>query len=183
MPDAGPALRLVGPSSRSRRFLTRAVTAAAASLAAAGLFAVVALHVFLSSGQADLDRLQARVDAETTRNGRLTVEVAELDSPARVSSIARDRLGMVPPSTVVYLPAADLASALPPVPDGPAPRPGPPVAAVLKPAPTAPASPTTKTTTSPSTTVAGRTTTTVGRARVTSPPTTSPPTRQAAAHQ
>jgi cell division protein FtsL len=118
--EAVPALRLVGPSSRRRRVVTRMATGLAATLAAGGLFAVVTLHIFLTAGQADLDRLQARTDAETTRNGRLTVEVAELESPERVSQIARDRLGMVPPSTVVYLPAADPASPLPAVPAAPA---------------------------------------------------------------
>lgn len=120
--DDVPALRLVDPAARQyRRALTRAVTILATALAGAGLFGVVGLHVLLTQGQAELDSLHTRADSEAARNGRLTVQVAQLEAPARVVEAARQRLGMVPLAAVVYLPARDPASPLPPVPDGPPP--------------------------------------------------------------
>jgi cell division protein FtsL len=113
---ARPRLRLVdGVGWQPRRVLTRLVTAAIATLAAVTLFLVVFLHVLLTQGQADLERLQGRADAEAAANRRLRVQVAELESPGRIVTTARQRLGMVPPTTVVYLPAADPTNPLPPL--------------------------------------------------------------------
>jgi len=132
--EAVPALRLIDAQARSRhRALTRAATVLASALAAVGLFGVVTLHVVLTQGQAQLDQLQARADAESIRNGRLTVEIAELEAPARIVEAARGRLGMVPMAAIVYLPATDPATPLPPV---AAPKALPPVAAPPLPAPT-----------------------------------------------
>jgi len=123
---AVPALRLVDHSSLPRRrALTRVATVLASALAAVGLFGVVCLHVLLTQGQADLDALHATADAASARNGRLTVDVAQLEAPARVEGWARQHLGMVPLAVVAYLPAADPASALPPVPTEPLPVPVP----------------------------------------------------------
>ncbi|MFN2606498.1 MAG: hypothetical protein ABR511_01185 [Acidimicrobiales bacterium] len=170
LPAARPDLRLVGPATRRRRALTRAATALAAASTAAGLFAVVTLHVFLASGQADLDRLQHQADAESAQQGRLTVQVAELQSPERVVDLARQRLGMVPPTSVAYLPEADPSARLPPVAAGPGPTTAPVTAATTSAGPVGGRS-------SPSTTVAkaGATTpTTVAKARATTPTTARP---------
>lgn len=111
-----PELRVVDVAARpGSRALTRVVTILAGLLATAGLFLVVCLHVLLTQGQADLDGLRARAEAESARNRRLRVQVAELESPSRIVSAARERLGMVPPATVIYLPAADPTMPLPPV--------------------------------------------------------------------
>lgn len=119
---AVPALRLVDDSALPRRrALTRAATALASLLAAAGLFGVVCLHVLLAQGQVDLDALHARDDAATAANGKLTVEVAQLEAPARVVGWAQAHLGMVPLAAITYLPVADPASLLPPVPARPLP--------------------------------------------------------------
>lgn len=121
---AAPALRLVDHSALPRRrALTRAATVLASTLAAVGLFGVVCLHVFLTQGQAELDALHKRADAAVAHNGQLTVEVAQLEAPARVVGWARQHLGMVPLAAVAYLPAADPISPLPPVPEGPLPTP------------------------------------------------------------
>jgi cell division protein FtsL len=166
--EPAPPLRLVDTDTRHRsRALTRAATALVGLLATGGLFLVVFLHVLLTQGQADLDRLHDRADAEAARNRRLRVEVAELESPSRVVTAARERLGMVPPQTVTYLPAADPARPLPPVSGVPL---GPPAPTVPKPAapkparsPSATAPPTTAAR-RPSTTVARSPSTTVARA-------------------
>ncbi|HEX3393502.1 MAG TPA: hypothetical protein VHS52_03155 [Acidimicrobiales bacterium] len=148
---AAPALRLVDRSALPRRrALTRVATVLAATLAGVGLFGVVALNVLLAQGQAGLDTLHSRADAAAARNGRLTVDVAQLESPERVVARAR-LLGMVPLAAVVYVPAADPASPLPPVPDGPVPA-----AAKAAAGPTA--TPTTPTTAATSTAASARTT-------------------------
>ena len=123
--ESAPDLRLVagGAASRRRRALTRTATVLASALAAVGLFGVVALHVLLTQGQAELDQLSARAEAEADRNSRLTVEVAQLEAPARIVEAARGRLGMVPVTAIVYLPGTDPASPLPPVPTEPLPAP------------------------------------------------------------
>jgi hypothetical protein len=59
-----PDLRLVEAAPRGHRALTGTVTVLAGLLAAAGLFLVVCLHVLLTQGQADLDSLRARAEAE-----------------------------------------------------------------------------------------------------------------------
>ncbi|MGI9080493.1 MAG: hypothetical protein ACR2GF_06720 [Acidimicrobiales bacterium] len=118
---AAPALRLVDRSALPRRrALTRVATVLAATLAGVGLFGVVSLNVLLAQGQAELDTLHSRADVAAVQNSRLTVDVAQLESPERVVARAR-LLGMVPLAAVVYVPAADPASPLPPVPDGPVP--------------------------------------------------------------
>jgi cell division protein FtsL len=125
-------LRLVRPDEGARgRRIIRIFTALVAMAACAGLFATVCAHVLLAQGQADLDALDTRASTAEAAHQQLQVNVAELESPARIVPAARDRLGMIPPPTVVYLTPG-------------APR-------VPAPTPTAPAS----TATSPSTTVVG----------------------------
>ena len=138
-PGGLPHLRLVPDAdpARRRRALARTCTVLAVVLTAAGLFFVVFLHVLLTQGQADLDRLRARAEVEAAQNRRLRVAVAELESPDRIVGVARGRLGMVPPATVTYLQAVDASTPLPPVPPGP-----PPTTATTTPVPTTAATPT-----------------------------------------
>ena len=164
VPDAAPRLR--------RRALARACTALAVVMSAVGLFSVVFLHVLLTQGQADLDRLEARAEAEGAQNRRLRVAVAELESPARIVGAARQRLGMVPPAAVTYVQAVDPGAPLPPIPTGPVPRPATTVAA-----PPTTAARTTQTT-APAR--AATTATTIGPRRVAPSTTAPPPTNRAA---
>jgi len=87
--------------------MRRAYTALAVIGAAIGLFLVVCLHVLLAQGQAQLDDLDKRAEKEQVQNGRLRVAVAELESPSRIATAARERLGMVAPRSVTFLKAAD----------------------------------------------------------------------------
>jgi hypothetical protein len=77
------------------------------------LFGRVAFHVVLTEGQLRLDRLENRVADQQARYERNRLRVAELESPERVTRVAQERLGMVPPPGVTYLspsgPAADAA--------------------------------------------------------------------------
>ena len=117
-----PRLRVVtaataAPGRRRRVLLLGAATTVAVCV---GLFAVVFFHVLLTEGQVQLDRLQARAEAEQARQERLRLQVAELESPQRVFDAAT-RLGMVRPATVTYLSPVP-ASGLHAPPAAPAPR-------------------------------------------------------------
>jgi cell division protein FtsL len=96
-------LRLVDPAQARRRRVTRALTGLLVAAVCAGLFAIVAMRVVLAQGQGQIDRLQSQVDSQTADQQRLRLGVAELEAPARIVGAARTRLGMVTPSTVVYL--------------------------------------------------------------------------------
>lgn len=97
-------LRLVtpDPGARARR-ITRVLTGLVAAAACAVLFGTVCVNVLLTQGQAKLDSLNTRAADAATAHEQLQVQVAELESPARIVPAARERLGMVPPPTVVYL--------------------------------------------------------------------------------
>ena len=106
-PRPRPDLRVVpppDPAVKARR-RARLVTTVLAVLAWAGLFAIVGLRVLLAQGQAEVDRLEARVDQVEADHQRLRLEVAQRESPRAIVAAARDRLGMVPMGPVVHLPA------------------------------------------------------------------------------
>jgi cell division protein FtsL len=69
----------------------------------AAVFGLVGVHVLLTQGQFRLARLQSRADDEEARYVRLRLEVAGLESPARIVAAAQERLGMVAPSSLTYL--------------------------------------------------------------------------------
>lgn len=97
------------PTVKARR-RARLLTTVLAMLACAGLFAIVGLRVLLAQGQAEVDRLEARVEEVQTHQQRLRLHVAERESPPAIVAAARDRLGMVPLGPVVHLPAAPAPS-------------------------------------------------------------------------
>jgi cell division protein FtsL len=99
-------LRIVAPpdpeaGARRRR---RVVAGALAGLACAGLFAIVGVRVLLAQGQGPVDKLESEVTSAQAENQRLRLDVARLESPARIVNEAQTHLGMVPPAAVVYLP-------------------------------------------------------------------------------
>ena len=77
---------------------------ALAGLACAGLFAIVGVRVRLAQGQGPVATLESQVTAAQAENQRLRLDVARLESPARIVAEAQARLGMVAPAAVVYLP-------------------------------------------------------------------------------
>ena len=115
-----PPLRIVpeAASARARR-LSRLFTGLAAIVVCFGLFGVIGVHVMLAQGQGDVGHLSEEVDKLEADQQRLALEVAQLESPSRVTAAAR-QLGMVTPSTVVSLAPASLAD--PPPTTVPAPR-------------------------------------------------------------
>jgi hypothetical protein len=69
---------------------------------AAMVFGLVGVHVILAQNQLRLDRLTAQAAAEQVTYERLRLQVAQLESPARIVKEATDR-GMVMPPGVTYL--------------------------------------------------------------------------------
>lgn len=110
-PRPVPARRLAlvpDPAALRRRRLSRLCTAVAGLAACFGLFGVVGVHVMLAQGQADVQRLQAKVQTEEARQQRLRMDVATLEAPTRVVATAENQLGMVSPRTVISLTPATL---------------------------------------------------------------------------
>ena len=110
-----PPLRVVGPAHRSvaaRRARARVLGVLVLGVVAAALFGLVTSHVALTQGQFRLHTLREKAEAEQARYERLRLQVAELESPARVVAVAQERLGMVPPPGVTYLsPAGPVSGA------------------------------------------------------------------------
>ncbi len=121
-PARRPPLRVVPEPATARKLrLVRLGTAVAFLAALFGLFGVVGLHVLLAQGQGEVQRLSSQVAEQEEAQRRLRLEVAELEAPAKVVATAKERLGMVSPSTVVPLQPATLAD--PPPTTVAAPRP------------------------------------------------------------
>lgn len=119
-----PRLRLVDNTrleQATRRRRARRLGITAAVLAVTSLMALAATHAMLVSNQVRLDALEAQAAQAQGRHQALRLEVATLESPARVVSVATERLGMVPPEVVTYLPpvAGDQGE---PRPSGPTPE-------------------------------------------------------------
>ena len=90
-------------SPRSRRNRRRLLTVAAIALALATVFGLVLVHVELTANEVRLTDLQSRADAARVRDLKLRLEVAQLESPARIVAMAQ-QLGMVSPPSITYLP-------------------------------------------------------------------------------
>ena len=176
-PRAG-RLAAVGATLRSGNALGRVGTLAAVALFVC-VFGVVVFQTLLVQGQARLDSLAKHRTAEELRARELHRQLADLNAPGRIVSVAREKLGMVAPTDVGYLvPAADddaKAAWVPPA-----------AATAESPATTAPAK--TAPATTPTTTPAKKTTptTTPGTKPATTPttvkqatPTTTSPTTTA----
>ncbi|MBW3645666.1 MAG: cell division protein FtsL [Actinobacteria bacterium] len=115
-PSARPPLRLVDNARlrlavRQRR--SRRLLVVAAVLVGASLLALAASHAMMVSTQVRLDDLDQRVVEAQARHQALRLEVATLEAPDRVVSVAQERLGMAPPDTVTYLQAAAPAESTP----------------------------------------------------------------------
>ncbi|MEY2470726.1 MAG: hypothetical protein QOK28_55 [Actinomycetota bacterium] len=67
-------------------------------------FGVAISQVIVAQNQDQLDKLNHRVDAAQQRYERLRYQVAELESPERVVAAAHNRLGMIEPQKVNYVP-------------------------------------------------------------------------------
>lgn len=110
-PTPRPHLRLVAPGEARARRRARLLTGALLATACVGLFVIVALRVLLAQGQAEVDRLEAGIEAARATQQDLRLTVAEWEAPAHIVAAARQRLGMITPPSVTYLnPPAALAA-------------------------------------------------------------------------
>lgn len=103
-----PPLRLVDDRRLQlaiRRRRARRLVTAAVVLATASLLALASAHAVLVSRQVRVDQLEQEVADAQARHQSLRLEVARLGAPERIVSAATERLGMVPPETVTYLPS------------------------------------------------------------------------------
>ena len=101
-----PGLRVLSGQDLARRRERRSarilVGLSAASLAGA-LGLVTAFNSLVASDQIQADNVQTQVVQAIASNQSLQLAKARLEAPARIFSIAEQRLGMVQPATVTYL--------------------------------------------------------------------------------
>jgi len=109
-----PELKLVkgGAAPRLERMTPRVRLVSLMVMVAVVLFAVVMCHVLLSQGQFRLEALQKQANEQQDTYEKLRLQVAELESPARITNEAQTRLGMIIPEkiTPVAPNADDIAS-------------------------------------------------------------------------
>jgi cell division protein FtsL len=114
-PGRRPELRLV--AGRPRRRLVGVVVTLASLALFASLFGLAVFHAMLVGGQSTIDDLEAELVTARAETEQLRLEVADLEAPERVLSVAGEDLGMVSPSEVITLtPPADPPSPPPVVP-------------------------------------------------------------------
>jgi len=95
-----PAKTSLRPSLRRRR--TGAVLCVAMVIVFGSLMASAMFHGLLVSGQSDLDRLDQQIQDEKTGLAQDKLELANLQSPARIAEEAA-KLGMVPADQVHWV--------------------------------------------------------------------------------
>ncbi|MBU6328734.1 MAG: hypothetical protein KGR18_02125 [Acidobacteria bacterium] len=102
-----PKADLAVVAAHSRRSNLRGVAITLIGLFVAG-FVMVAAHTVVIGQQHQIDSLNQRIAAEQHDAQQLGAEIAELQSPVRITRDAAALLGMVPAPTPVYLePRAD----------------------------------------------------------------------------
>jgi cell division protein FtsL len=89
---------------RARRVGKRIALLAAVAAILSAPFALVVVHLELTTNQLRLTNLQSQGDAAQKTYEKLRLEVAQLESPARIVATAQ-QLGMVTPTTIHYLTA------------------------------------------------------------------------------
>lgn len=97
-----PRLALAG-SERQRRSAASVLGSVLLVLVFLSVLGVVVFQALLVQTQSRIDDLETQIVAEERRARDLRLELAELRSPERIVSAARDRLGMIPPGEVLYL--------------------------------------------------------------------------------
>jgi cell division protein FtsL len=69
----------------------------------AGVFSVITFQVLLVQAQSQLDDLGAHIDGQVVEQKQMNHDIANLESPDRIVTEARDHLGMVTPESPGYL--------------------------------------------------------------------------------
>jgi cell division protein FtsL len=86
----------------NRRHLLVSAGIGAVAIVSMGL---VGLHVLIAENQFRLDNLEQQANTQQASYEKLRLSVAQLESPARIVSVAEGELGMQQPGSVTYLPA------------------------------------------------------------------------------
>lgn len=69
----------------------------------AALFITVLGHVFVEQQQLKIDNLSSRLSTLQRQHQKLSVQVAQLESPSRIEKDAQNNYGMIPPSSIIFL--------------------------------------------------------------------------------
>jgi cell division protein FtsL len=104
-------LRLVDREARRKTNRRHLIVSVAIAGIAVVFLALVALHVLIAENQFRLDNLQQQASVQQERYEKLRLEVAQLEAPARIVSVAEGKLGMRQPGSVTYLPATPTSAA------------------------------------------------------------------------
>jgi cell division protein FtsL len=91
------------PKSHQHIRRTRLVVFGALAIIVAAMLLVAIGSALVVSQQVRLDSAEQALAAASTRNTDLQVQRAELASPTKVLAVAQTKLGMVTPTTVIYL--------------------------------------------------------------------------------
>ena len=108
-----PRLKVIsGPQrQKGRRHLPEIIAAAIVCLS---LLAIVVGHSMLAQGQLRMGKISAAVAQEEAINRVTVLNVAALETPARISQEA-GALHLVQPTTILQLPSVSLETPLPPL--------------------------------------------------------------------
>jgi cell division protein FtsL len=104
--DDRPPLRLVDDAraqAADRRRRARLIAIVGSVLAAGIFFLLAAFNAMLVTGQSRIDALQEQVRQAQAEYSANRLETATLESPDHVVSVAKEKLGMVPPPRLNYL--------------------------------------------------------------------------------
>lgn len=99
--DDRPELRVVAPATRRRR--TWQVGTLAGGLLFLAMFIIVGAQTLIVQQQRHIDDVNTRIASAEQEAESLKIDLAELQSPERIVSEAKDRLGMVQAPSPVYL--------------------------------------------------------------------------------
>jgi cell division protein FtsL len=108
--ERSPQLRLVRQQARRRANRRHLVVSIAIGTVAVVCMGLVALHVLIAENQFQLDNLQQQASAQQANYEKLRLNVAQLEAPSRIVSVAEGKLGMRQPGSVTYLPATSASA-------------------------------------------------------------------------
>ncbi len=95
---------------RRQRRSARILVGMSAAAVAGALGLVAAFNSLVASDQLQADNVQAQVAQAISANQALQLQRAELEAPSRILAIAEHKLGMVQPTSVIYLSPVSLHS-------------------------------------------------------------------------
>jgi cell division protein FtsL len=89
--------------ARGRGLMLRRGMLGLSVVAVAVLFGLVAVNALIVRTQSTVDDLEGRLAEVRETNQKLQYEIAQLESPERIRTVALEQLGMIEPENVTYL--------------------------------------------------------------------------------